>query len=101
MPEDDPAQVQAKAQAYTEYQQTKEYIQNRLEYDLWTAAFFWPIPKGNAEHMLAPTQQELIMLRSGGAGRQAGGKGAQDGGAPELLPLGTGLPTSIYWEIWL
>jgi hypothetical protein len=65
MPEDDPAQVEAKAQAFENYQQTQEYIQNRLEYDLWTAAFFWPMPKGNAEHMLAPTQQELTMLRSG------------------------------------
>ena len=67
MPEDDPAQVQAKAQAFAEFQQTHEYIQNRLEYDLWTAAFFWHIPKGDAEHMLAPTQQELVMLRSGGS----------------------------------
>ena len=66
MPEDDPAQVQAKAQAYAEYQETQEYIHNRLEYDLWTAAFFWPISKGDAEQMLAPTQQELVMLHSGG-----------------------------------
>ncbi len=66
MPEDDSAQVQAKAQAFAEYQQTQEYIQNRLEYDLWTAAFFWPIPKGDAEQMLAPTQQELLTLRAGG-----------------------------------
>lgn len=65
MPEDQPAQVLAKAQAYADYQQTQEYIQNRLEYDLWTAAFFWPIPKGDGEYMLAPTQQDLLALRSG------------------------------------
>jgi len=47
MPEDDPSQVQAKAQAYADFQQTQEYIQNRLEYDLWTAPFFWHIPSGS------------------------------------------------------
>lgn len=67
MPEDDPVQVQAKSQAFEEYQKAQEYIQNRLEYDLWTAAFFWPMPKTDAEQMLSPTQQELAMLRSGGA----------------------------------
>ena len=67
MPEDDPVQVQAKAQAFERYQKAQEYIQNRLEYDLWTTAFFWAMPKGDAEHMLAPTQQELTLLRSGGA----------------------------------
>lgn len=66
MPEDEPSQVQAKAQAYAEFQQAQEYIQNRLEYDMWTAAFFWPMLKGGAEHMLAPTQQELVMFRSSG-----------------------------------
>ncbi len=72
MPEDDSAQVQAKAKAFAEYQQTQEYIQNRLEYDLWTAAFFWPISAGSgrtagdAEQMLAPTQQELLTLRASG-----------------------------------
>ncbi len=66
MPEDETSQVQAKAKAFAEFQQAKEYIQNRLEYDLWTAAFFWPMPKGGAEHLLAPTQQELVMFRSNG-----------------------------------
>jgi hypothetical protein len=66
MPENDPNQVQAKAHAFAEFQQAQEYIQNRMEYDLWTAAFFWPMPKGVAEHILAPTQQELLMLRSSG-----------------------------------
>ncbi len=66
MPEEKAAQVQAKAQAFVEYKQTQEYIQNRLEYDLWTAAFFWPISKCDAEQMSAPTQQELLTLRTGG-----------------------------------
>ena len=66
MPEDEACQVVAKAKAYAEFLQTQEYIQNRLEYDMWTAAFFWPMPKCDAEHLLAPTQQKLRMLRSGG-----------------------------------
>ena len=67
MPEDDPTQVRAKARAFEQYQKAQEYIRNRLEYDLWMAAFFWPMPKGDAEHMLAPTQQELVLIRSSDA----------------------------------
>lgn len=66
MPEDESSQVQAKSRAYAEFQQAQAYIQNRLEYDLWTAAFFWPMRKGGAKYLLAPTQQELIMFRSNG-----------------------------------
>ncbi len=66
MPEDDSTQVQAKVKAFDDYHATREYLNNRLELDLWTAAFFWSIPKSDAETMLAPTQQELIQLRNGG-----------------------------------
>jgi len=66
MPEDDPGQVQAKADAFAEFQGAQQYIHNRLELDLWTAAFFWKIPQVDGETMLAPTQQELIQLRNGG-----------------------------------
>ncbi|MCX6702867.1 MAG: N-6 DNA methylase, partial [Candidatus Wolfebacteria bacterium] len=66
MPEDDSTQVQAKAKAFDDYHATREYLKNRFELDLWTAAFFWKIPKADAETMLAPTQQELIQLRNGG-----------------------------------
>ena len=65
MPEEEIRQVHAKAEAYNTSLESEEYIQGRLEYDLWTASFFWPIPKGDAENMLAPTQQELIRLRKG------------------------------------
>lgn len=63
MPEDDSTQLQAKAKAFDELHATREYLDHRLELDLWTAAFFWRIPKADAESMLAPTQQELIQLR--------------------------------------
>ena len=63
MPEEEIRQVHAKAETYNASLESEEYIQGRLEYDLWTAAFFWPIPKWDAETMLAPTQQELLRLR--------------------------------------
>ncbi len=72
MPEDNSAQVQAKAKAFDDYHATSEYLKNRFELDLWTASFFWTLPKTEAvpkadgETMLAPTQQELIQLRNGG-----------------------------------
>lgn len=66
MPEDDSTQVQAKAQAFDDYHNAREYLKERLELDLWTASFFWSIPHADAETMLAPTQQELIQLRNGG-----------------------------------
>jgi hypothetical protein len=71
MPEDDSTQVQAKAKAFDDYHNEREYLKERLELDLWTAAFFWTLPRGeavpkaDAESMLAPTQQELIQLRKG------------------------------------
>ena len=63
MPEEEIRQVHAKAEAYNASLESEEYIQGCLEYDLWTAAFFWLIPKGDAENILAPTQQELLRLR--------------------------------------
>jgi hypothetical protein len=72
MPEDDSTQVQAKAKAFDDYHNAREYLKERLELDLWTASFFWTLPKmgsspkADAESMLAPTQQELIQLRNGG-----------------------------------
>ena len=63
--EDDVAQLAVKEQAYARYLQTDEYRRGRLAYDLWTAAFFWPIPAGEAEAMPAPTQQALVELRAG------------------------------------
>jgi type I restriction-modification system DNA methylase subunit len=66
MPEDDSTQVQAKAKAFDDYHASIEYLKNRFELDLWTAAFFWKISKADGESVLAPTQQELIQLRNGG-----------------------------------
>jgi len=62
MPEENAAQIREKEAAYQTLLTTDHYQNQRLEYDLWTAAFFWPIPEGDAETMLAPTQQELLRL---------------------------------------
>lgn len=63
--EDDVEQVAAKESAYAEYLGANQYQWSRLENDLWTAAFFWPIPARDAGTLPAPTQQVLRDLRSG------------------------------------
>ncbi len=63
IPEDDLEDVALKALFYEEYLQSPAYRRKRDLYDLWTAAFFWPIPPGDAELMSAPTQAELERLR--------------------------------------
>lgn len=65
LPEDEVQQLQMKEETYRKYLESKEYQEGRLIYDLWTAAFFWPIPKGDAEMMLAPTHQALVKVRAG------------------------------------
>ena len=65
MPEENAAQIREKEAAYQTLLTTDHYQSQRLEYDLWTAAFFWPIPETDADFMLAPTQQELLRLRKG------------------------------------
>ena len=64
MPEDEVVQIQKKEQAYHVLLSDSQYLRHKLQYDLWTAAFFWPIPKGDAECMLAPTQQELNRIHA-------------------------------------
>jgi hypothetical protein len=64
MPEEAVADIQAKEAVYQALLNDPQYLAQRLEYDLWTAAFFWQIPEGDAETMLAPTQQELRRLRA-------------------------------------
>jgi len=63
--EDAVAQVAAKAHSYAEYLQSTEYKWARWEADTWTAAFFWPIPAGDAWTLAAPTQEVLRAVRVG------------------------------------
>lgn len=67
MPEDSAAEVQAKAEAYQQVNQSAEYRRRRQIADLWTAAFFWQIeqPKGASFEIAAPTHGQLRRLREG------------------------------------
>ncbi|CAG0971027.1 hypothetical protein ANRL3_01501 [Anaerolineae bacterium] len=66
MPEENAAQVQAKSEAYRQLTESEKYARKKLEYDLWTAAFFWQIKAPDAEmSVVAPTQSELARLRRG------------------------------------
>lgn len=66
MPEDTPAQVHAKQAAYADYVTSDNYARKKLEYDLWTAAFFWHVQADeHSATILAPTQGELMKLRRG------------------------------------
>lgn len=66
MPEDSPAQVHAKQAAYADYVASENYARKKLEYDLWTAAFFWQMQAdARSATILAPTHGELMKLRRG------------------------------------
>jgi hypothetical protein len=63
--EDDVAQVHAKETAYAAYLKSEKYRWSRLECDVWTAAFFWPMAKGDPTTAAAPTQAVLQDVRAG------------------------------------
>lgn len=69
LPDDTAVQVHAKAKAYQDYLDSAWYKQHKLEYDLWTAAFFWPLrePKKATASLVAPTHGELLKVRGGQA----------------------------------
>lgn len=58
--EDDPKMARER---YLEYLTADEHRRKKLEADLWTAAFFWPLPKGTR---WAPTFAEFLRLRQQG-----------------------------------
>jgi len=68
MPEENAAEVQAKAKAYQKVNESAEYRKQRQIADLWTAAFFWKIeePKGTTYEVVAPTHGQFCRLRNGG-----------------------------------
>jgi len=67
MPEDNAAEVQAKAQAYQQVNESSEFRAQRQMTDMWTAAFFWKIeePERGTVEIAAPTQGQLRRLRNG------------------------------------
>jgi hypothetical protein len=67
MPEDNAAEVQAKAKSYQKANESVEYRSQQQIADLWTAAFFWKTeePKGKSVEAVAPTHGQLHHLRRG------------------------------------
>ncbi|MHB8088819.1 MAG: Eco57I restriction-modification methylase domain-containing protein [Anaerolineaceae bacterium] len=67
MPEDSAEEVQAKAAAYQQVNESDEYIRQRQIADLWTAAFYWKIeePESTTHEIVAPTHGQLRRLRDG------------------------------------
>lgn len=67
LPEETAEQVGQKAQSYQEYLNSPQYRRRKMEYDLWTAAFFWKmVAQPGAAGILAPTHEMLRRYRSGG-----------------------------------
>lgn len=67
LPEETAEQVGQKAQNYQDYLASPQYRRKKLEYDLWTAAFFWKMEtQPTAAGILAPTQEMLRRHRAGG-----------------------------------
>ena len=56
-------QPQAAREQYAEYRTAAEYRRLKLEADCWTAAFFWPLPKGVG---WVPVHSEFMQLRAEG-----------------------------------
>jgi hypothetical protein len=68
LPEETAEQVGEKAQNYQEYLTSPQYRRRKLEYDLWTSAFFWNMEaQPGAAGILAPTQEMLRRHRTGGS----------------------------------
>ena len=67
LPEETAEQIEQKAQSYQEYLNSPQYRRKKVEYDLWTAAFFWKMEaQPGAAGILAPTQEMLRRHRAGG-----------------------------------
>ncbi len=57
--EDDTEDIKKKKQLYEELQHSKAYQQEKLAYDVWTSAFYWPMD-GTAREYPAPSTIEKI-----------------------------------------
>lgn len=67
LPEETAEQVGQKEQSHQDYLASPQYRRKKLEYDLWTAAFFWKMEaQPGSAGILAPTQEMLRRHRAGG-----------------------------------
>jgi hypothetical protein len=63
--EEDAVAVERKAAAFQTYLTSEKVAIDKLKADLWTSAFFWPVPAGNADQMVAPTHGVLQEIAAG------------------------------------
>jgi hypothetical protein len=61
--EDDTRDIKKKKQLYDELQQSEAYRQEKLAYDIWTAAFYWPMD-GSTKEFPSPSTIEKIRRNS-------------------------------------
>jgi hypothetical protein len=64
-PEDTPEAVEAKKAEYEHLRASLEYTREKWTADCWTAAFFWPLKKGNREEV--PTTATVRLVRTQGS----------------------------------
>ncbi|MFB6185988.1 MAG: Eco57I restriction-modification methylase domain-containing protein, partial [Halobacteriaceae archaeon] len=57
--EDDTDDIERKKQLYEELQQSEAYQQEKLAYDIWTAAFYWPMD-GSTKEYPSPSTIEKV-----------------------------------------
>jgi hypothetical protein len=57
--EEDTEDIEKKKELYEELQQSEAYQQEKLAYDIWTSAFYWPMD-GSAEEYPSPSTIEKI-----------------------------------------
>jgi hypothetical protein len=57
--EEDTEDIEKKRELYNELQQSEAYQQEKLAYDIWTAAFYWPMD-GSAKEYPSPSTIEKI-----------------------------------------
>jgi hypothetical protein len=61
--EEDTEDIEKKKQLYEELQQSEAYQQQKLAYDIWTAAFYWPMD-GSAKEYPSPSTIEKVRRNS-------------------------------------
>jgi hypothetical protein len=59
--EDTKADIHKKEQLYKRFRESEAYQKQKAAYDLWTAAFFWPMKEGVAEEY--PTPKTIDQIR--------------------------------------
>ena len=89
--EEDTEDIEKKKQLYDELQQSEVYQQEKLAYDIWTAAFYWPMD-GSVSEYPSPSTIEKIRRNSD----------PKDGALQDLIDLSTKIAEQqrfFHWEL--